>query len=160
MRRLVLELKRVLTNDLTLDRVAARTQRLVVEAPALQRHHLHPRAIQQEHRITGHPPRHDDLAHPKVALVEVHQVAVASGLFIESDIKVRVNPFTSCLVGNKQAPFIHVFTHIMQGRTTEQKAALSKAVVSKLHCMFTHVDNIAMNIDDFEKATYCNKNQL
>jgi 5-carboxymethyl-2-hydroxymuconate isomerase len=87
----------------------------------------------------------------------VHQVAVASGLFIESDIKVRVNPFDSYLVGNKQTPFIHVFTHIMQGRNTKQKAALSKAVVSKLHCMFTHVDNIAMNIDDFEKATYCNK---
>jgi len=48
----------------------------------------------------------------------------------------------------------------MQGRTTEQKALLSKAVVSSLNDMFPSVDNIAMNINDFGSATYCNKSQL
>ncbi len=90
----------------------------------------------------------------------IHKVAHSAGLFVESDIKVRVNPFKNYLVGNQQVAFIHVFAHIMQGRTTEQKALLSKAVVSKLNDMFPSVDNIAMNINDFEKATYCNKNQL
>lgn len=48
----------------------------------------------------------------------------------------------------------------MEGRTTEQKAELSKAIVTKLTQMFPHIDNIAMNVSDFEKATYCNKSQL
>ncbi len=91
---------------------------------------------------------------------EIHKVANSTGLFIESDIKVRVNPFNNYLVGNEKNEFIHVFTHIMQGRTTEQKAALSKAVVTMLNDKFPEVANIAMNINDFEKATYCNKNQL
>lgn len=91
---------------------------------------------------------------------EIHKVANSTGLFIESDIKVRVNPFNNYLVGNEKHEFIHVFTHIMQGRTTEQKAALSKAVVTKLSEMFPDIKNIAMNISDFEKATYCNKAQL
>lgn len=99
---------------------------------------------------------HDEMTINKA----IHKVAHSTGLFIEGDIKVRVNPFDSYLVGNKQEPFIHVFTHIMQGRTTSQKAELSKAVVSKLNGMFPSVNNIAMNINDFEKATYCNKNQL
>ena len=99
---------------------------------------------------------HDEMTINKA----IHKVAHSTGLFVESDIKVRVNPFDSYLVANKQMPFIHVFTHIMQGRTTEQKAALSKAVVTKLHEMFPDIKNIAMNINDFEKATYCNKAQL
>lgn len=81
-------------------------------------------------------------------------------LFAEHEIKVRVNPYKNYLVGNKRDEFIHVFTHIMQGRTTLQKAELSKAIVTKLTQLFPHIDNIAMNVSDFEKATYCNKSQL
>lgn len=93
-------------------------------------------------------------------IAQVHQVANASALFKEHDIKVRVNPYTTYSVGNQREPFIHVFSSIMQGRTTEQKAALSRAVVQKLTEMFPDVKFIAMNVDDFEAATYCNRNQL
>lgn len=91
---------------------------------------------------------------------QIHLVANASGLFEESDIKVRLNPFEKYSVGNTDDDFIHVFAHIMQGRTTEQKAELSKQVVSKLVALFPNTSNIAMNISDFEKATYCNRNML
>ena len=45
----------------------------------------------------------------------------------------------------------------MQGRTQEQRASLSKAIVSKLVELFPQIQNIAMNINEFEKATYCNR---
>lgn len=48
----------------------------------------------------------------------------------------------------------------MQGRTTEQKANLSKLMVSMLTTMFPDIKNIAMNISDFEKDTYCNCTML
>ena len=48
----------------------------------------------------------------------------------------------------------------MQGRTTEQKADLSKLVVTMLTTIFPDIANIAMNISDFEKATYCNRAML
>ena len=60
-------------------------------------------------------------------------------------------------VGNKYGDFIHVFAHIMQGRTTEQKANLSKQMVTKLVALFPDIPNVAMNVSDFEKATYCNR---
>ena len=88
---------------------------------------------------------------------QIHHQANSTGLFDESDIKVRVNPFNVHSVGNKREDFIHVFAHIMQGRTTEQKANLSKLIVSRLVNLFPDVPNIAMNISDFEKATYCNR---
>ncbi|GGZ75122.1 5-carboxymethyl-2-hydroxymuconate Delta-isomerase [Algibacter mikhailovii] len=98
---------------------------------------------------------------PEHIILEVHQTATASNLFDEDDIKVRLNPFSEhYLVGGIQGDFIHVFANIMQGRTTLQKAKLSKSIVSKLKGLFPSVDFIAMNINDFEKATYCNKSMV
>jgi len=90
-------------------------------------------------------------------LEQIHHTAHSTGLFDEGDIKVRINPVKTYSVGNKRESFIHVFAHIIQGRTTEQKANLSKQIVIKLVDLFPDIPNIAMNISDFEKATYCNR---
>ncbi len=101
------------------------------------------------------------LQKPEDILQEVHKAACNTNLFDEEDIKVRLNPFKkNYLVGGKQGDFIHVFSNIMEGRTTEQKANLSKSIVSKLKVMFPNVNFIAINIRDFEKSTYCNKNMF
>ena len=91
---------------------------------------------------------------------QIHIVANSTGLFDESEIKVRVNPFKNYTVGNKKEDFIHVFANIMEGRTTEQKSTLSRLIVKRLAEMFPQVPNIAINVRDFEKATYCNKNMV
>ncbi|MFV9549572.1 5-carboxymethyl-2-hydroxymuconate Delta-isomerase [Algibacter sp. PT7-4] len=102
-----------------------------------------------------------NLQQPEKVTLEVHKTAANTGLFDEPDIKVRLNPFKeNYLVGGKQGDFIHVFANIMEGRTTEQKAKLSKQIVNKLNTMFPSIEFIAININDFEKATYCNKNML
>lgn len=96
--------------------------------------------------------------HQEEAIIEqIHLIAHATGLFDEGDIKVRINPYQIYSVGNKRDDFIHVFAHIMQGRTTAQKAHLSKQVVAMLVDLFPNVANVAMNVSDFEKATYCNR---
>ena|SRR5690349_9642885 len=93
-------------------------------------------------------------------LAQIHAVAQATGLFDEDDIKVRVNPYKTYSVGNKKQDFIHVFGYIMEGRSTEQKADLSKRVVQNLALLFPKIPRIAMNVYDFEKATYCNREML
>lgn len=101
------------------------------------------------------------LQDPETILQVVHQTAVNSGLFSENDIKVRLNPFKEYyLVGGKEERFIHVFANIMQGRTSEQKAQLSQTIVKELKILFPNISFIAMNVRDFEKATYCNKNMI
>jgi 5-carboxymethyl-2-hydroxymuconate isomerase len=91
---------------------------------------------------------------------QIHMVAVASDLFDIGDIKVRINPYSKYLVGGKRELFIHVFSSIMQGRTTEQRARLSQTVVERLVAIFPFVPSIAMNVSEFEKATYCNRSML
>lgn len=90
----------------------------------------------------------------------VHRAACSTGLFDEDDIKVRVNPFETYSVGNKRADFMHVFASIMEGRSIEQRANLSRLVVGELVSMFPDVANIAMNIAEFDKATYCHRAML
>ena len=101
----------------------------------------------------------DDLSEEHI-LEQVHLVANSTQLFDEDDIKVRLNPYKKYLVGKRREDFIHVFAYIMEGRTTEQKVDLSKKVVQKLASMYPHISKIAMNVHDFEKATYCNKDML
>ena len=91
---------------------------------------------------------------------QIHIAAYLTGLFDEGDIKVRVNPFKTYIVGNKKEDFIHIFSNIMEGRSTEQKANLSKVIVKRLAEMFPKVQNISINVRDFEKATFCNKSML
>lgn len=87
----------------------------------------------------------------------VYDAAESTQLFDEGDIKVRINPFKHYNIGNTKNDFIHIFANIMEGRTSDQKAHLSKAIVSELKSMFPNVPIISMNIRDFEKATYCNR---
>ena len=100
-------------------------------------------------------------SHAEDQIIErVHRVAYLTGLFDENDIKVRVNPFAIYSVGNKRADFIHVFSSIMEGRTIEQRANLSKLIVGELASMFPGVANITTNIAEFERATYWNRTML
>src|SRR5688500_12680340 len=85
-------------------------------------------------------------------LREVHDTAEATRLFKKGDIKVRLRAFEHYTVGNEKADFIHVFSNIMEGRTVEQKADLSRQIVAKLKLMFAEVPVISINIREFEKA--------
>ncbi|QSX73828.1 hypothetical protein HIV01_011330 [Lysobacter arenosi] len=93
-------------------------------------------------------------------ITRLHRVVNASGLFQESDIKIRVNPFAINSVGGGREDFIHTFAWIMEGRTVEQRAALSKAIVTELAAMFPELPRIAVNVAEFEKATYFNRAML
>lgn len=98
---------------------------------------------------------------PDHTLEVVHQAAVHSDLFDSNDIKVRLNPFSEHYsVGGKKQDFIHVFANIMEGRTQDQKAKLSKEVIHQLKALFPSIPYIAINIRDFESATYCNKTMV
>jgi 5-carboxymethyl-2-hydroxymuconate isomerase len=91
---------------------------------------------------------------------QVHISAVSTQLFNKNDVKVRVNFFEKYSTGDKKEDFIHVFANIMEGRSIEQKANLSKTIVKDLASMFPLVPNIGTNVIEFERATYFNKNML
>jgi len=100
------------------------------------------------------------LKSPESIMQKVYDTARLTELFIPEEIKVRINPFQNYNIGGTKDNFIHVFANIMEGRNTEQKASLSKRIVTELNTMFPEVPIISINIRDFEKATYCNKSMV
>lgn len=96
-------------------------------------------------------------AQEEAVIRRVHGIAVASGLFAEADIKVRVNRYVLHVAGSGCDDFIHVFCHIMEGRSIEQRSMLTRAIVTELAAMFPDVPYIAANVYEFENATYCNR---
>jgi 5-carboxymethyl-2-hydroxymuconate isomerase len=101
-----------------------------------------------------------NLRDPQKTMKAVHDTAEESGLFKSDDIKVRLNPYTYYTNNHSKKDFIHVFGNIMEGRTSAQKTDLSKKIISKLSGLFPRVPVISMNITEFEKASYCNRNML
>ena len=97
---------------------------------------------------------------PEEIIGAVYEIAEATGLFTKGDIKVRINPFTYFTVAGTNNDFIHIFGNIMEGRKKEQKADLSKRMITRLKSMFPAVPVISMNVIDFEKTTYCNKSMV
>ncbi|WOD43537.1 5-carboxymethyl-2-hydroxymuconate Delta-isomerase [Hwangdonia lutea] len=94
---------------------------------------------------------------PNDIMQKVYDTAELTQLFDKGDIKVRINPFKHYNIGNSKDDFIHVFANIMEGRTSSQKAHLSKSIVTELKLMFPNVPIISMNIRGFERAAYFNK---
>ena len=45
----------------------------------------------------------------------------------------------------------------MEGRSTEQKAALGRTLIERLNELFPDISFLSINIGEFEQATYSNK---
>ncbi|PWQ96829.1 5-carboxymethyl-2-hydroxymuconate Delta-isomerase [Leucothrix arctica] len=92
--------------------------------------------------------------------LHVHKAANSTELFGESNIQVRLVPFSNSFMGGKKVESIHVFASILEGRTKEQKLALSKAVITALAEMFPDVETIGMDVCDLEKGVGFSKKKL
>ncbi|MCC3216515.1 5-carboxymethyl-2-hydroxymuconate Delta-isomerase [Chryseobacterium sp. X308] len=94
---------------------------------------------------------------PDELMDAVYEAADATGLFAPNDIKVRLQPYQYYRLGTGKKDFLHVFGYIMQGRTTDQKAGLSKQISIRLSELLPDISFLSVNISDFEAATYSNK---
>ncbi len=97
---------------------------------------------------------------PDEMMQVVYDTAEASGLFAKDDIKVRINPYKYYRVAKTKNGFLHISGNIMEGRTVEQKENLSRKIIERLNEMFPDISILSVNIQEFEKATYCNKSLI
>ncbi|WGL17851.1 5-carboxymethyl-2-hydroxymuconate Delta-isomerase [Microbulbifer bruguierae] len=93
------------------------------------------------------------------ALVSSGQQAMSeSGLFNPSAIKTRALPYQDFVLGKNHEGasdlFIHAEVRILEGRTTEQKEALSAAIFNCLCEAAPEVPEISVEVREMEKASY------
>ncbi|GEJ45229.1 5-carboxymethyl-2-hydroxymuconate Delta-isomerase [Chryseobacterium sp. ON_d1] len=94
---------------------------------------------------------------PDELMDTVYKAADETGLFAPNDIKVRLQPYQYYRLGTDKRSFLHVFGYIMEGRSKEQKANLSRQICIRLSELLADISFLSVNISDFETATYSNK---
>jgi len=97
---------------------------------------------------------------PDELMDAVYDTADATGIFAPNDIKVRIQSFLHYKLGSNKTNFLHVFGYIMEGRTTEQKANLSKTITARLKKLLPSTSFLSVSISEFEAATYCNSSLI
>ena len=90
----------------------------------------------------------------------VYEIADSTELFAANDIKVRLRPFEYYQLGKNKKNFIHIFGYIMEGRSTQQKANLSRLIIKRMVELFPETSFVSMNIFDFDFDTYCNRSLI
>lgn len=93
-------------------------------------------------------------------LQTVYETTESTGLFAEDDIKVRISTYKYYKLGKTKKDFIHIFGYIMEGRSIEQRAELSKKIITALNDLFSEISILSINIQEFEKATYSNRSLI
>ena len=84
-----------------------------------------------EHSLEGHG-GYFEVAELMKAL---HHAAADTGVMLAADIKVRAAPYAHALVAGKPDGFCHVSVYLLEGRTPEQKVALSEAIRSMMYIL-------------------------
>ncbi|WP_226665025.1 5-carboxymethyl-2-hydroxymuconate Delta-isomerase [Microbulbifer aggregans] len=86
------------------------------------------------------------------------QAMCDTGLFTPSAIKTRALPYRDFVLGDSRESgaggFIHAEVRILEGRTTEQKEALSAAIFTSLCEAAPEVAEVSVEVRDMDKASY------
>lgn len=91
-------------------------------------------------------------------LEKAHSALMASGVFNPGDLKSRSIMLSDYLVGEepaKEKGFVHAVIYLLEGRTVEQKSALTNAVMKVLEESFSGQSvQLSVDIRDMLRETY------
>ncbi|MBS9778200.1 MAG: 5-carboxymethyl-2-hydroxymuconate Delta-isomerase [Gammaproteobacteria bacterium] len=90
----------------------------------------------------------------KTILQTVHQTVSQSSLFEPQNVRSRISAYEAFVLGAEQDNFIHITIKILQGRSDEQKAKLTKQVIDAMSTLT--LSNVAISCEcvDIHNASY------
>ncbi len=83
-----------------------------------------------------------------------HDGAMSSELFPEYDIKTRAISYREHRTGTTHDSFVHVTVRLLDGRSDDQKAILSEAVLGRIEPLLPRVASVGVEIVDMHRASY------
>jgi len=105
--------------------------------------------IEYSANLSGH-------THCATLVPTVHERMIASGLFNAADVKTRAYATQDFHVGEKGAAgsFIHVRIELMEGRTPQQRQALTTSIRDAVQALIPQADQLSVDIRDMGRETY------
>lgn len=109
------------------------------------------------HCIVEYSQNLDQEVPPADWLETVKKACLESGIFAESDVKLRGFPYKNFMTAGKEDAFVHVTIRMLSGRPVEQKRALSHLVLDAL-TQFSLVDvSFTVEVCEMERDTHARK---
>jgi 5-carboxymethyl-2-hydroxymuconate isomerase len=88
----------------------------------------------------------------------VFDAAAATGVFPDiPSIKVRARPVSYFLLGSDPQSFAHADVGLLDGRTVDQKSAVTQAVLQAMDGHLPDVGSLTVDIHDMVRATYAKR---
>ncbi|MDB5563878.1 MAG: 5-carboxymethyl-2-hydroxymuconate isomerase [Tardiphaga sp.] len=84
----------------------------------------------------------------------LHDAAAATGVMQAADIKVRATAYADYLVAGRRDGFCHVSVYMLEGRTPEQKVALSEALRATMAQLLPQTKSLSVDIRDMDAVAY------
>ena len=120
-------------------------------------------AVRSSHRYWGSTMPHIVIEHSTdghgiidiTALMHaLHETAAATGVMQAADIKVRAIGAADYLVAGRRDGFCHVTVSMLEGRTPEQKVALSEALRATMAGLLPETKSLSVDIRDMDAVAY------
>ena len=102
-----------------------------------------------EYSIDGH--RDVDIT---ALLQALHTAAAATGVMQAADIKIRAIACGDYLVAGVRDQFCHLSVYLLEGRTPQQKLALSESLRAALAAMLPRTRSLSVDIRDMDAFAY------
>jgi 5-carboxymethyl-2-hydroxymuconate isomerase len=84
----------------------------------------------------------------------LHDAAAATGVMQAGDIKVRARPYPDYLVAGQRDGFCHITVSMLEGRTPEQKVAVSEALRAVMARLLPHTRSLSVDVRDMDAIAY------
>jgi 5-carboxymethyl-2-hydroxymuconate isomerase len=84
----------------------------------------------------------------------LHAAAASTGVMQAADIKIRVMPYGDYLVAGVRDDFCHLSVYLLEGRSPEQKLALSESLRAALATMLPRTKSLSVDIRDMDAHAY------
>ncbi|ROR98001.1 5-carboxymethyl-2-hydroxymuconate isomerase [Sinobacterium caligoides] len=97
---------------------------------------------------------HSKNLEPAKLIDAVYQGARKSNLFEDDDIKSRTMGFDYYQSGSTKNSFVHVTTKILSGRNLEQRAMLSRSILSELESLNIQSTSLTVEVVEIERTSY------
>lgn len=102
-----------------------------------------------EYSTEGHA--HFDIAELMQAL---HAAAASTGVMKAADIKIRAASYDDYLVAGVRDGFCHVSVYMLEGRTEQQKSAVSERLRATLSECLPQTRSLSVDIRDMDSSAY------
>jgi 5-carboxymethyl-2-hydroxymuconate isomerase len=84
----------------------------------------------------------------------LHGAAAATGVMQAEDIKIRSMPYSDYLVAGQHDGFCHVTVSMLEGRTPEQKVAVSEALRAVMVRLLPQTRSLSVDVRDMDAVAY------